>query len=281
MIYHYTTISTLHLILNSGKIRFNNLKDVDDVLENELFIDKKLAPFIFVSCWTKDSRENIPLWKMYAGTNGVRIGLPEYPWKKINCKNWKTGTINILQNPNIEYYSPFEFHEIFGENHIILPPYFFPNSTDEINGYFQKDVIYLTENELKKKYQNIYSENSTKSETVQIRIDSKNFGLYKHEHWDFQREFRFVLFICPIEEKYSVFDKNFYEKISPSLMKYIHSESNSKLKDFYIDLDRDSIKNMEIILGPHCTDDEKRIVNELREKNKIIGTISESSVKIK
>lgn len=34
-IYHYTSIETLALILQSKKIRFNSLKNVDDINETE------------------------------------------------------------------------------------------------------------------------------------------------------------------------------------------------------------------------------------------------------
>jgi len=161
MIYHYTSIDTLKLILESRKFKFNNLNAVDDELESELFIKKSLAQLIFVSCWTTNPSENIPLWKMYASTRGVRIGLPDYPWRKIDCKKWKAGTIEVKYNPQEEYFSPFEINEIFGKRHIILPPFNLPLSDSNFKKTFSKNVIYLSDNELKAKYSDHYKEKLT------------------------------------------------------------------------------------------------------------------------
>ena len=79
-IYHYTSIETLALILKSKSIRFNRLDNVDD-LEESMYgsgpKNQNLSKYIFVSCWTKSEEENLALWKMYAGYNGIRIGLDE------------------------------------------------------------------------------------------------------------------------------------------------------------------------------------------------------------
>lgn len=199
MIYHYTSIDTLKLILESKKIRFNNLNAVDDELEGELFVKKSLAQLIFVSCWTTDPNENIPLWKMYASTRGVRIGLPDYPWRKVDCRKWDTGIIEARYNPSEEYFSPFDIDEIFGENHYIIPPFSLSISDSNSKKAFSKEVIYLSENELKNKYSDHYTEKPIKLGHVGLAIKPIDFGLYKHEQWAFQKEFRFVLLLAQVE----------------------------------------------------------------------------------
>ena len=85
MIHHYTTIDNLALILESRKIRFTRLDLLDDIkeisgLDNKLL---KLSTSIFVSSWTEDHEENIPLWEMYASlNNGVRITMPKDMFQK-------------------------------------------------------------------------------------------------------------------------------------------------------------------------------------------------------
>jgi len=70
-LHHYTTIENLVLILNSRKIRFSRLTTVDDTEESENFGQYNIAPFLYVSCWTINNIESIPLWKMYTGNMRV------------------------------------------------------------------------------------------------------------------------------------------------------------------------------------------------------------------
>lgn len=79
MIYHYTNIETLALILANRTIRFNRLDLVDDPEEFD-FEHEGLRPaeYYFISCWTNNERESLPQWAMYGHSNhGVRIGMKE------------------------------------------------------------------------------------------------------------------------------------------------------------------------------------------------------------
>ena len=73
-IYHYTSIENLALILQSKKIRFNSITNVDDLSERITSDIGEIGSLLLVSCWTDKEEENISLWKMYSkdGT-GVRI----------------------------------------------------------------------------------------------------------------------------------------------------------------------------------------------------------------
>lgn len=82
-LYHYTSIETLALILKNKTLCFNNLLNVDDSEEAETFDMGKFGKFVYVSCWTDDEQESIPLWNLYTpDMHGVRIRLPRYPFKK-------------------------------------------------------------------------------------------------------------------------------------------------------------------------------------------------------
>ena len=76
-IYHYTTIDSLALILKSRALRFTRLDRVDDLEEAKVEQNQyDLSKFLFVSCWTEDGEEDIPLGKMCSdGAAGVRIGV--------------------------------------------------------------------------------------------------------------------------------------------------------------------------------------------------------------
>ena len=76
-IYHYTSIDSLALILKNRTLRFSRLDRVDDLEEARVEQNQyDLSKFLFVSCWTENGEESIPLWKMYSGgAGGVRIGV--------------------------------------------------------------------------------------------------------------------------------------------------------------------------------------------------------------
>lgn len=81
-LYHYTSIESLVYIKNRT-IRFKSLINVDDMEE---VLTRDLGAFgkyFYVSCWSSDDEESIPLWSMYSeGMKGVRIKLPIFPFKK-------------------------------------------------------------------------------------------------------------------------------------------------------------------------------------------------------
>jgi hypothetical protein len=73
-IYHYTSIENLALILKNKTLRFNNAKYIDDPNEAITKDFGSMQDYVFISCWTKEPIESIPLWKIY-GNNGHGIRL--------------------------------------------------------------------------------------------------------------------------------------------------------------------------------------------------------------
>lgn len=83
-LYHYTSIETLALILKNKTIRFSSLSRVDDIEEQRTDDYGNLGRFCFVSCWTNETEESIPLWNLYTpNMTGVRIRLPINPFKTV------------------------------------------------------------------------------------------------------------------------------------------------------------------------------------------------------
>ena len=81
-LYHYTNIESLALILKNQTIRFNSLDRMDDLQEKESADIKNIGQFCFITSWTSESLESIPMWNMYASlTQGVRIKLRKDPFK--------------------------------------------------------------------------------------------------------------------------------------------------------------------------------------------------------
>lgn len=81
-LYHYTSIETLALILKNRTIRFNSLDKMDDLQEQKTADLQNIGQFCYISSWTDDDTESMPMWNMYASLNlGVRIKLRKNPFK--------------------------------------------------------------------------------------------------------------------------------------------------------------------------------------------------------
>ena len=76
-LYHYTSIANLVLILSSGNIRFSRLDLVSDPAEGQADDLPIASRHVFVSCWTAEEKESIPMWSLYApDMRGCRLCLP-------------------------------------------------------------------------------------------------------------------------------------------------------------------------------------------------------------
>lgn len=81
MHYHYTSIDSLVQIVSNRSIKFNSLVNCDDIDEAESADMGLIGKYVYVSCWTRDASESIPMWSQYSGNmHGVRIGMQEYPF---------------------------------------------------------------------------------------------------------------------------------------------------------------------------------------------------------
>ena len=81
-LYHYTNLETLALILENRTTRLMPLTGVDDLQESMTADSSQIAAFVFVSCWTDNSKESVPMWRSYASLDaGVHIALPSFPFE--------------------------------------------------------------------------------------------------------------------------------------------------------------------------------------------------------
>ena len=61
-LFHYTGISTLAMILESRKFKFNSLLNMDDIEEGMIADDLRFTKYCFVSSWTAEKQESISMW---------------------------------------------------------------------------------------------------------------------------------------------------------------------------------------------------------------------------
>lgn len=168
-LFHYTSIETLALILKNKTIRFTRLDRVDDPDEYS-FKEDGITPahYCFVSCWTKNSKENLPQWYMYGNsTHGVRIELDSDMFaiedKKLNPKFFNNTFMRTKQ---------FMIMPILSEG-------------------FLRDIHYI--DDVKKLKEKIFHQFSK-----QHAIDFKELGFYKSTDWAFQQECRFLFYVMPL-----------------------------------------------------------------------------------
>lgn len=94
-IYHYTTLDTLYKILDSKALKFSRNDRLNDMLEHSRSVDAGFN--YYVSCFTHDGKESIPLWFMYAQKMGVRIS--------INSKDIFTNRVCFYDGEKKKYFS--------------------------------------------------------------------------------------------------------------------------------------------------------------------------------
>ena len=120
-IFHYTSLETLALILKNKNIRFNSLKNVDDVNETEFSDDDdiNLSSHTLISCWTNNEEENLAFWNMYTpNMQGVRIKLPRDIFQVYNFTT--ENNLYVDRNSRIEN-SLVPENECFNDSYWIIP----------------------------------------------------------------------------------------------------------------------------------------------------------------
>jgi hypothetical protein len=235
-IYHYTTIEALASILSNKTIRFNSLRKVDDMEEAITKDNGNLQDYSFVSCWTKNKIESIPLWKMYSSDmTGIRIGVE-----------------NNFLTPKHGYYSTNEGCFKIADSKVL-------NITN-------KDIVCLSYGFLR----DVEYSDSQQSFLTQIDIrdeppkeipkfDSDKIATVKKKAWEFQDEVRFIL--------HAMSESN-ADKSDREIYVFSKLEGKNKPNVDYIDMtfELETLKNMEILIGPKASYGCEIIINSLIEK---------------
>lgn len=62
---HYTSIPVLFKILRNNQILFNRIDNVNDLEEKENLMKHENYQRVFISCFSTQNSESIPMWRMY------------------------------------------------------------------------------------------------------------------------------------------------------------------------------------------------------------------------
>lgn len=255
MLYHYTSVESLALILRSKRIRFSPLTALDDPQEQRLRSARNLAKCVFVSSWTDSEKELYAMWREYTPLRaGVRIGLPA---------------------------NPFAYHENMPdelEKAMGIPCYDEAGET----GYYKTRVkladlcgsgFLLSENDPKSailhqvKYSDIADELFPSLLSVEpdgnVRIETGVCGTVKNTYWEHQSEWRYKLTVIPIDILDCPDDMR-REAAIARIQAFLTDQIDVDMPPYYeLDLDDSALSGIEIVLSPDISPGNRLIVQLL------------------
>lgn len=264
-LFHYTSVESLALILKNKTFRFSPLSTLDDLLEEKVKDQQKFGNYVFVSSWTDDSKESIPMWNMYSNmTSGVRIKMKANPFKTYDIDTTllrqKYPKIQISKTPYVyemlcPAIKPEGYKTKFTIDKLIIP------SQD----FFLSEYYLLTcvpEDLLTKV---VYTEKE--SLLIPEIVNNKSvkigkLGNYKKTYWDFQNEWRYILRFAPIgfkpfSEYPLYYTLNAYD---------IYNVNPLPFNYYYLKLEETSLETMEVTLSPKISDGYKALVYLLKKE---------------
>ena len=263
LLHHYTSIHNLALILHFKTIRFRRMDLVDDLKEAD-GVPKPLETCAFISCWTEDAEESIPLWKMYTqDLAGVMITLPKNPFKEFKYKAGETIPFSWTHDAHLSgdqsLYLPAE--DYIKENYNIIQFYERPGVNE---GFFYKKVEYR--DDYKELYKNMIRRNPITNITEIIGLF--DVGRYKSKKWAFQNECRYTMYADrSIPLTHALIEGDVKKQWEYNRRKY--SLENFPYDQLYpleqidLPLREECVENIIITLGPKSTISDEFIVKAL------------------
>lgn len=265
-LYHYTSLESLALILKNRTIRLNPLDKMDDLQERKAADIKDIGKYVFVSSWTDDPTESIPMWKMYTdSTSGVRIKLRKNPFI------WRDIYVGDLARETGMPFRPF------------------PNSDGRIHTFI--DLVRMVKNgfcaveglsgEVLQKV--TYTDDISLLEPRVFRQDSKGktlslglLGLHKSTYWSFQREWRYRMLIVPM--KYLVDSGEMGKEAAYIMQQIVQGVGRVPFRHYDINISPEAFAEMEITCSPQMTSGNRLILEALAEKYNSEAAIRESKL---
>lgn len=266
-LYHYTNLETLALILKNKTIRFSSLDRMDDLQEKEACDLKNAGKYIYISSWTSDSRESIPMWKMYASLeSGVRIKLRKQPFafKRNSVEDIRSVLKCPIEDKTNAGSGLFSWIPVA---EMIENEYWCVQALDK---NWQPYPVEYTD-ELDKIYPTLVSQ--TKDSTG---IEFGLLGRYKNSFWQFQKEWRYALSVFPLKINQEI------ETMIQSArdMTYDILSDVGRQAFSYIDLkiDDSAVSDMEITISPQMNQGKKLMAQALVEKYCPTAVVKESEL---
>ncbi len=257
VLYHYTSLESLALILSNKTIRFARLDALDDPQECRLSDSRNLAKTRFVSCWTACADESIPMWREYAGADcGVRIEMPANPFARY-C--WTSEDIVCATGLPCEDASDGDpafkeaivpFAELWDRGLWVLE---FAGKTDILY-----EVEYTDDHEM------LFPQALEQLEDGTLSIKHGEIGIRKAMPWSYQNEWRYILTVMPFDMKSGSFDP---ERALPRLNAFLTDCGEANIPLYYdLKIFDDAFDAMRITASPKMSPGNKVILESLLER---------------
>lgn len=257
-LYHYTSLETFALIVKNKTLCFNNLLNVDD-LEEAMSKDMgAFGRFVYVSCWTDDAEESIPLWNLYTpDMHGVRIRLPINPFEKYYYKKGE-----LFFEEDTETY--INCQRLYDENKMsivanspVLTQIEYTNENDKLYPQVKKESFSgATQIFLKAQ-----SMEDLKGKEVNVNYSFEKVGKYKRNNWSFQREWRYIITVSPMGLK--EMNPPTLEKQQEMIKRIEDRNSEVICQRLFLNLSKKAFDDFEVIFGPKMTEAEKIMAEAL------------------
>lgn len=271
LLYHYTSIETLALILKNKTICFNNLLNVDDTEESESSDLVNFGKYINVSCWTPDKEESIPLWNLYTPKmKGVRVGLPQFPFKKYL---FKAGQYGLTEDTATYINQEWVYNSNIGAITLDMPTLLKVEYTDDEEKIYPTvrncdDILTLRE---------VIATGNMCGKNFNVTYSYEDVGKYKRSNWSFQNEWRYLIKSSPLSPK----DNPTFNSHIEVVRRIEDTESPAPYDKIFLEIDEIFLDEMEILIGPNCSEADKIIINSLISQYAPKATIRDSNLKIR
>lgn len=260
-LFHYTSLENLALILENRTIRLFPLTTLDDPEEQLTADNSAIASRVFVSCWTDDKAESIPMWKLYTKLDsGIRIEMNNDPF--VRYMYTEEEVKEILGNiPN---------EGVAGQLHFLpLELLLEQMCVSHLTGENVLNRIYYTDDE------EYIRPTIATVENGQLHIATDKIGRYKNEYWDFQREWRYILVFSPL----SLRDLPHLDIASSIAADAMNRNPGFRSMPFYdLHLRQDAIRSMRITTSPKMSPGNKLLLQGLLERMGLETNIQESDL---
>lgn len=250
-LYHYTSLEKLALILKNRTIRLSPLDKMDDRQEQKTSDVENVGRFVFVSSWTDDSAESIPMWKMYTDPlAGVRIRMRKNPFKWHTTKG--ADLEKILHMPaNDEASRNASVRTFLDIAKMMDGGYMSPQCW---KGEILKEVEYTDDLSL-------LEPRVSETNGNRMSINLGALGKHKNSYWKFQREWRYIMVFMPMNFKTDVGDMERYA--IEMTYKMLNGVQAPPFPFYDLEIADENFEEMEVTCSPQMTPGNRILLESL------------------
>lgn len=265
-LYHYTNIESLALILKNRTIRFNSLDKMDDLQEQETGDIKNAGQFCYVSSWTEDDIESIPMWNLYSSLDaGVRIKLRKFPFKEYENT---IEALSAVTKTSVATSDGNSIKSIIPLTEILSKGFFSPQAMGKQDAILFK-VEYTQDAE--KLYPKLHSNKGEDSSLAFGKL-----GKFKNVYWSFQKEWRYILYFLPMNINQS--PQNIFKNLQLMANRLFLGLEKQPFPHYDMFIDDEAFFDMEITLSPKISMGNRTIVENLIDKYNPQAIIKDSTL---